>query len=208
MATILRRAYADMYGPTQGDRVRLADTELVIEVEDDYTLRAGGYGEEVKFGGGKTIRDGMAQSQRTRAEGVVRRQTKQMVRLVDDLLDVSRITHGKLVLERAPTDLVEVARAALEAATSAFSEKGVVLLTEGLDQTMPAFGDGGRLAQVFTNLLQNAIRFTPEAGSLQWTGCCASDAAPACGSCAIHRRAAGNTDASNRAIVAMSTPTP
>ncbi|HSV83426.1 MAG TPA: urease subunit alpha [Ramlibacter sp.] len=71
MATIPRRAYAEMFGPTQGDRLRLADTDLVIEVEDDYTLRAGGYGEEVKFGGGKTIRDGMAQSQRTRAEGAM-----------------------------------------------------------------------------------------------------------------------------------------
>ena len=71
MATIGRRAYAEMFGPTVGDRVRLADTNLIIEVEDDYTLRAGGYGEEVKFGGGKTIRDGMAQSQRSRAEGAV-----------------------------------------------------------------------------------------------------------------------------------------
>jgi len=71
MATISRRAYAEIFGPTVGDRVRLADTELVIEVEADYTLRAGGYGEEVKFGGGKTIRDGMAQSQRTRAQGAV-----------------------------------------------------------------------------------------------------------------------------------------
>ncbi len=71
MASIPRRAYAEMFGPTTGDRVRLADTDLVIEVEDDYTLRAGGYGEEVKFGGGKTIRDGMAQSQRTRAEGAM-----------------------------------------------------------------------------------------------------------------------------------------
>ncbi|MCE3271536.1 MAG: ureC [Ramlibacter sp.] len=71
MATIPRRAYAEMFGPTTGDRVRLADTELVIEVEDDYTLRAGGYGEEVKFGGGKTIRDGMAQSQRTNAQGAM-----------------------------------------------------------------------------------------------------------------------------------------
>src|SRR5215217_1331554 len=69
MATIGRRAYAEMFGPTKGDRVRLADTDLVIEVEEDYTLRAGGYGEEVKFGGGKTIRDGMAQSQRTRDGG-------------------------------------------------------------------------------------------------------------------------------------------
>ncbi|MCM2295345.1 urease subunit alpha [Rhodoferax sp.] len=66
MATIGRRAYAEIFGPTVGDRVRLADTGLLIEVEDDLTLRASGYGEEVKFGGGKTIRDGMAQSQRTR----------------------------------------------------------------------------------------------------------------------------------------------
>ncbi|WP_374259001.1 urease subunit alpha [Aquabacterium sp.] len=63
MASINRRAYAEMFGPTAGDRLRLADTNLVLEVEHDYTLRAGGYGEEVKFGGGKTIRDGMGQSQ-------------------------------------------------------------------------------------------------------------------------------------------------
>ena len=71
MATIGRRAYAEIFGPTVGDRVRLADTDLIVEVEADYTLRAGAYGEEVKFGGGKTIRDGMAQSQRSRAEGAV-----------------------------------------------------------------------------------------------------------------------------------------
>lgn len=64
MATITRRAYAEMFGPTTGDRVRLADTGLIVEVEKDYTLAAGTYGEEVKFGGGKTIRDGMGQSQR------------------------------------------------------------------------------------------------------------------------------------------------
>jgi urease subunit alpha len=69
MSTIGRRAYAEMYGPTVGDRVRLADTELIIEVEQDYTLRSGGYGEEVKFGGGKTIRDGMGQSQRLNGPG-------------------------------------------------------------------------------------------------------------------------------------------
>ncbi len=62
-----RRSYADMFGPTVGDRVRLADTELFIEVEEDRTV----YGEEVKFGGGKVIRDGMGQSQVTRAEGAV-----------------------------------------------------------------------------------------------------------------------------------------
>jgi urease subunit alpha len=71
MATINKRAYAEIFGPTVGDRVRLADTDLIIEVEKDFTLVAGSYGEEVKFGGGKTIRDGMAQSQRTRAEGAV-----------------------------------------------------------------------------------------------------------------------------------------
>jgi urease subunit alpha len=58
-----RRAYAEMFGPTTGDRVRLADTELIIEVERDFTTELGGVGEEVKFGGGKTIRDGMGQSQ-------------------------------------------------------------------------------------------------------------------------------------------------
>ena len=68
MATISRRAYAEMFGPTTGDRVRLADTCLIVEVEKDFTLQAGGYGEEVKFGGGKTIRDGMGQSQRLAAE--------------------------------------------------------------------------------------------------------------------------------------------
>ncbi|MES1263083.1 MAG: urease subunit alpha [Peristeroidobacter soli] len=61
MTKIERRAYAEMYGPTTGDRVRLGDTELIIEVERDHTI----YGEEVKFGGGKVIRDGMGQGQRT-----------------------------------------------------------------------------------------------------------------------------------------------
>ena len=67
MARMTRAAYAALYGPTTGDRVRLADTELVIEVERDLTT----YGEEVKFGGGKVIRDGMGQSQASRAEGAV-----------------------------------------------------------------------------------------------------------------------------------------
>jgi urease subunit alpha len=62
-----RAAYAQMFGPTVGDRVRLADTDLLIEVERDHTI----YGEEVRFGGGKVIRDGMGQSQRSRAEGAV-----------------------------------------------------------------------------------------------------------------------------------------
>ena len=64
---ISRAAYVHMFGPTTGDKVRLADTDLFIEVEKDHTT----YGEEVKFGGGKVIRDGMGQSQRTRAQGAV-----------------------------------------------------------------------------------------------------------------------------------------
>src|SRR5215468_11778238 len=60
-------AYAQMFGPTVGDKLRLADTDILIEVEKDYTV----YGEEVKFGGGKVIRDGMGQSQRSRSEGAV-----------------------------------------------------------------------------------------------------------------------------------------
>src|ERR1700752_4520572 len=64
---ITRAAYADMFGPTTGDKVRLADTDLIVEVEKDLTT----YGEEVKFGGGKVIRDGMGQSQASRADGAV-----------------------------------------------------------------------------------------------------------------------------------------
>ncbi len=67
MARLPRTLYADMFGPTTGDRIRLADTDLIIEVEKDFTT----YGEEVKFGGGKVIRDGMGQSQVTRAAGAV-----------------------------------------------------------------------------------------------------------------------------------------
>ncbi|MBV6290246.1 urease subunit alpha [Pseudomonas aegrilactucae] len=66
MSRISRRAYADMFGPTVGDRVRLADTELWVEVEKDFTI----YGEEVKFGGGKVIRDGMGQGQMLAAEAM------------------------------------------------------------------------------------------------------------------------------------------
>src|SRR5258708_3024479 len=68
MATnISRSVYADMFGPTTGDRARLADTDIIIEVEKDFCT----YGEEVKFGGGKVIRDGMGQSQITNKQGAV-----------------------------------------------------------------------------------------------------------------------------------------
>ena len=66
-SNISRSSYSEMYGPTTGDKVRLADTDLIIEVEKDFTI----YGEEVKFGGGKVIRDGMGQSQVTRKDGAV-----------------------------------------------------------------------------------------------------------------------------------------
>ena len=66
MATMGKQAYAEMYGPTTGDRVRLGDTELLIEVEEDRTT----YGDEVKFGGGKVIRDGQGQSQAIAADVV------------------------------------------------------------------------------------------------------------------------------------------
>ena len=66
-ARISRSAYASMYGPTTGDKVRLADTDLIVEVEHDLTT----YGDEVKFGGGKVIRDGMGQSQVSRNDGAV-----------------------------------------------------------------------------------------------------------------------------------------
>ena len=64
---ISRAAYADIFGPTTGDRVRLGDTDIIVEVERDLTI----HGEEVKFGGGKVIRDGMGQSQVTRAGGAM-----------------------------------------------------------------------------------------------------------------------------------------
>jgi urease subunit alpha len=67
VSKLSRAAYADMFGPTKGDKVRLADTALQIEIEKDFTI----YGEEVKFGGGKVIRDGMGQSQATRADGAM-----------------------------------------------------------------------------------------------------------------------------------------
>ena len=65
-----RRQYAEMFGPTVGDRVRLADTELFLQVERDLVAEGGGYGNEIKFGGGKVIRDGMGQSPTARGRGI------------------------------------------------------------------------------------------------------------------------------------------
>jgi two-component system, chemotaxis family, CheB/CheR fusion protein len=102
------------------------------------------------------------EERRHRSEAVVRRQTKQMARLVDDLLDVSRIIHGKLPLEHTPLNLAEVTRGAVDAIAPAFHARGVALVSEGTEYSLPMFGDASRLTQVITNLLNNALRFTPE----------------------------------------------
>ena len=96
-ARISRSTYADMYGPTTGDKVRLADTELFIEVEKDLTI----YGEEVKFGGGKVIRDGMGQSQATRAQGAVDTVITNALIVVDGdpLADISALRRVRLVMQ-------------------------------------------------------------------------------------------------------------
>lgn len=99
--------------------------------------------------------------QRERSQAVVRRQMGRMVRLVDDLLDISRMLNGKLNLERAPLDLAAVVRCAADASAPAFHERGIRLLVDGTERPMPLFGDEGRLEQVITNLLQNALRATP-----------------------------------------------
>jgi two-component system CheB/CheR fusion protein len=105
--------------------------------------------------------DGVPEATLERSQAVVRRQTKQMIRLVDDLLDVSRIVHDKLHFERAPLDLADVVRGSVDACALSFAKKDVRLLTEGLDAPLPAFGDAGRIEQVFGNLLSNALRHTP-----------------------------------------------
>ena len=104
-----RQAYAEMFGPTLGDRVRLADTELWIEVEKDFTL----YGEEVKFGGGKVIRDGMGQSQATNKQGAADTVITNALIIDQDLIEqgprssgvfdvLLRIDHGKGGAHRKP----------------------------------------------------------------------------------------------------------
>ncbi len=117
--------------------------------------------------------DNVDETHRRRSEIVMRRQTRQMIRLVDDLLDVSRIIHGKLQLERLPLDVSEVARAAADALAPAFHEKGVTLVTEGMEYALPMFGDATRLTQVITNVLHNALRYTPEGRRVQLS--CESD---------------------------------
>ena len=123
---IERAAYADMYGPTAGDRVRLADTDLVIEVEQDRTT----YGEEVKFGGGKVIRDGMGQSQRTRADGAVDTVITNAL-IVDPLL-------SRRHLDDADVATPARRRAALDEVTAADVQQFIALVFD-LDDRIEVF---------------------------------------------------------------------
>ena len=104
--------------------------------------------------------------QTTRATGVVMRQTQHLVRLVDDLLDVSRITRGKVELRREPHDLAEVVRQAVESNRPLIEERGHALEVSLPIQPLPIVADGTRLEQVFSNLLRNAAKFTVPGGSV------------------------------------------
>ncbi len=132
MAKVSRRAYAEMFGPTVGDRVRLADTELWIEVERDFTV----YGEEVKFGGGKVIRDGMGQGQRVAAEVVDTVITNALI--VDHWgivkADVG-IKDGRIAAigKAGNPDVQPGVTIAIGAGTEAIAGEGMILTAGGID---------------------------------------------------------------------------
>ncbi|MDR6235208.1 urease subunit alpha [Pseudomonas oryzihabitans] len=129
---ISRQAYADMFGPTTGDRVRLADTELWIEVEHDHTV----YGEEVKFGGGKVIRDGMGQSQLPAAEVVDTVITNALI--VDHWgivkADVG-LKHGRIhaIGKAGNPDIQPNVTVPIGAATEVIAGEGMILTAGGID---------------------------------------------------------------------------
>ncbi|WP_288493203.1 urease subunit alpha [uncultured Pseudomonas sp.] len=129
---ISRQAYADMFGPTTGDRVRLADTELWIEVEEDHTV----YGEEVKFGGGKVIRDGMGQSQLLAAEVVDTVITNALI--VDHWgivkADVG-LKHGRIhaIGKAGNPDIQPGVSVPVGAATEVIAGEGMILTAGGID---------------------------------------------------------------------------
>jgi urease subunit alpha len=129
---ITRQAYAEMFGPTVGDRVRLADTDLWIEVEKDYTV----YGEEVKFGGGKVIRDGMGQSQRVAAEVA---DTVITNALIIDHWGVVKadigIKEGRILSigKAGNPDIQPNVSIAIGAATEAIAGEGMIVTAGGID---------------------------------------------------------------------------
>lgn len=129
---ISRHAYADMFGPTVGDRVRLADTGLWIEVEQDFTV----YGEEVKFGGGKVIRDGMGQGQRCAAEVV---DTVITNALILDHWGIVKadvgLKHGRIAAigKAGNPDIQPGVTIALGASTEVIAGEGMILTAGGID---------------------------------------------------------------------------
>jgi len=102
-----------------------------------------------------------------RAVAIIRRQIQHLVRLVDDLLDVSRITRGKVELRRAPLDLGEVVRNAIETARPLAEDKRQKLRAQVTSEPLPLDGDVTRLDQVLSNLLRNAVKFTPSGGTIE-----------------------------------------
>ncbi len=132
MAKISRRAYAEMFGPTVGDRVRLADTELWIEVEKDFTI----YGEEVKFGGGKVIRDGMGQGQRLAAEVA---DTVITNALILDHWGIVKadigLKHGRIsaIGKAGNPDIQPGVTIAIGAATEVIAGEGMIVTAGGID---------------------------------------------------------------------------
>jgi urease subunit alpha len=133
MARISRRAYAEMYGPTTGDRLRLADTELFIEVEADHTV----YGEEVKFGGGKVIRDGMGQGQRMSAEVVDTVITNALI--VDAITGIVKADVGlkggriAAIGKAGNPDIQPGVTMSIGAATEVIAGEGLILTAGGID---------------------------------------------------------------------------
>ena len=132
-AKISRRAYGEMYGPTVGDRVRLADTELWIEVEKDFTV----YGEEVKFGGGKVIRDGMGQSQRNAAQVADTVITSALI--VDAVCGIIKadigIKHGRIwgIGKAGNPDIQPGITIPIGAATEIIAGEGMIVTAGGID---------------------------------------------------------------------------
>ncbi len=106
-------------------------------------------------------------AQERQAKEIIERQVANMSRLVDDLLDVSRITHGTLALKKSPTDLASVLTAAVEAAVPILNSKGHELTIEQPDDEIPLLADAVRLAQVFSNLLINAAKYTRPGGQIR-----------------------------------------
>lgn len=127
-----RRAYAEMYGPTTGDRIRLADTELLIEIERDYTI----YGEEVKFGGGKVIRDGMGQSQLSAADVADTVITNAVILDHWGIVKADiAIKHGRIAAigKAGNPDIQPGVTIAIGAATEIIAGEGLIVTADGID---------------------------------------------------------------------------